>query len=326
MKKLISTSFAHDSKHFKYPYQISIFEKNAPQYDESKTRTNGKIFTLERGDETSTINIDNLKWEYLEGDGDFRSEEIKKLRDESDIIVTNPPFSLYREFIDWLFEDDKKFLLIGNKSSITYKEVFPLIKENKMWSGKTKWSGGLWFETKNPDDTDDIIDGVNMKNVPSVWFTNLDHGRRHDPLRLLTMDENLKFSRYKVVKEIGYLNYDNYDAIDVPYTTAIPSDYEGIMGVPITFLEKYVPEQFEILGITKTPLCHDNEEEALRTKIYGNVIQHSKNGKQSSGNKVNDGSAIIVDTKPIGQNYYTTDSVDGYLIAQYPRILIRKRK
>lgn len=192
------------------------------------------------------------EWTPLEGDGDFRSDECIELLNQSDIVVTNPPFSLFREYVKQLFDYNKKFVIIGNKNSVTYKEIFPLIKDNKMWSGKTEWSGGLWFVTMDDDDVDRVIDGVNMKNVSSVWFTNLDHGRRHQPLPLMTMEENLKYSKHKEIKgKKAYDKYDNYDAIEVPFTDAIPSDYSGVMGVPISFLDKYNPEQFEILE------CHE---------------------------------------------------------------------
>ena len=133
LKKLISTSYAPESKKYKIPYQPTLFETIQPYYSPDKTKTHGKIFILERditGD--NRINIDDLEWQYLEGDGDFRSDEIKALRDEADIIVTNPPFSLFREFIAWLVEADKKFIIIGNMNAITYKEIFPLIKGNKI--------------------------------------------------------------------------------------------------------------------------------------------------------------------------------------------------
>ena len=226
LKKLISTSFAFESKNFKEGYQLSLFEMDSPDYDESKTKTHGKIFTLTRDNNKSgTIDIDDLECHYLEGNGDFNSPEVKALRDEADIIVTNPPFSLYRDFVDWLFETDKKFIIIGNKNSVSCKEIFPLIMYNKMWSGKSGWGGGMWFETKNPKDVDRVVDGINMKNVSSVWFTNIEHGRRHEPLSLMTMADNLKFSKHKDIREKGYQKYDNYDAIDVPFTDAIPSDY-----------------------------------------------------------------------------------------------------
>jgi hypothetical protein len=250
LKKLISTSYAIESKAYKKGFSTTPFEKESPKFDRKKTRTRGKIFTLTK-DKTgdNRINIEDLGWQYMEGDGDFRSDEVKKLRNEADVIITNPPFSLFREFLTWIVEANKKFVIIGNKNCVTYKEVFPLIKNNRLWSGKTEWSGGLWFETKNPDDVDKIINGKNMKNVSSVWFTNIDHGRRHQPLPLMTMEENLKYSKHKNIQgKKSYDKYDNYDAIEVPFTDSIPSNYDGVMGVPISFLDKYSPEQFEILG------------------------------------------------------------------------------
>ncbi len=250
LKKLISTSYAYNSKNVDFDYQPTLFETVDPRFEIKKSKEKGKIFTL-TADENADgkINIEDLKWNYLEGDGDFRSTEVKKLRDEADIIVTNPPFSLFREFITWLSESGKKFVIIGNKNAVIYREVFPLLKSNKMWSGKTEWAGGLWFETKNNEDVDKVIDGINMKNVPAIWFTNIDHGRRHQPLSLMTEADNIKYSKHKEIKGIGYHHYDNFDGIDVGFTDAIPSDYEGIMGVPISFLDKYCPEQFELIGI-----------------------------------------------------------------------------
>ena len=258
IKKLISTSYAFESKNIKQYYQPTIFEQNSPKFDLDKTKIKGKIFVLDKDtNNNGKIDIEDLEWEYLEGDGDFRSDEVKKLRNEADIIITNPPFSLFREFIAWLFEEEKKFIMIGNKNCVTYKEVFPLIKNNKMWSGKTEWSGGLWFETIDNSDVDKIINGVNMKNVSSVWFTNIEHGKRHQPLQLMTMEDNIKFSKHKEIKGKEYQKYDNYNAIEVPFTDAIPSDYDGVMGVPITFLDKYCPEQFEILGDSR---YHDEQD------------------------------------------------------------------
>ena len=227
IKKLISTSYAYESKKVSQPCQLSLFETESPKFDKRKTNTHGKIFTLEKDtNKSGKIDINDLEWNYLNGDGDFRSDEVKKLRDDADIIVTNPPFSLYRDFVKWLIESNKRFLIIGNKLSPNNKEIFPLFMENKMWSGKTEWSGGLWFETKNPDDVDKVVDGVNMKNVAAVWFTNMEHGRRHQALQLMTMEDNIKYSKHKEVREIGYKKYDNYNAIEVPYTDAIPSDYK----------------------------------------------------------------------------------------------------
>lgn len=252
LRKLISTSYAYESKRLQFPYQPTLFESESLQFDIEKSATKGKIFTLSHdisGD--GKIDHKDLQWRYLEGDGDFRSEEVTRLRDEADIIVTNPPFSLFREFFDWIIESKKQFLTICNKNCITYKEFFPYIKNNQIWSGVTNWSGGMWFETKNGDDVDEVIEGVNMKNIPAIWFTNIDHGRRHQPLQLMTMADNLKYSKHKEIRENGYPKYDNYDAIEVAYTDAIPSDYDGVMGVPISFLEKYCPEQFEIVEFRK---------------------------------------------------------------------------
>ena len=257
LKKLISTSYAFESKNLEQYYQPTLFEQKSPHFDIDKTKIRGKIFTLcHDTNKNGVIDINDLEWQYLEGDGDFRSDEVKKLRNEADIIITNPPFSLFRDFLAWLFEEDKKFIMIGNKNCITYKETFSKIKENKLWSGKTGWSGGMWFETVDDNDVDKVIDGVNMKNTPSIWLTNIDHGRRHQPLQLMTMADNIKHSKHKDIKEHEYQKYDNYNAIEVPYTDAIPSDYDGVMGVPISFLEKYCPEQFEILGDSR---YHDGQ-------------------------------------------------------------------
>lgn len=192
-------------------------------------------------------------WTYLEGAGDFRSPEVTALRDEADIIITNPPFSLFREFLAWIVQGNKQFAIIGNMNAITYKEVFPLIKENKMWLGVTNFNTGMHFYVpKNFKYADTYKfdrerNGKAVNRVPGCcWYSNLEHGRRHQPLALMTMEDNLRYNKKMKDKE-AYNHYDNYDAIEVPYTDAIPSDYEGRMGVPITFLDKYNPHQFEIL-------------------------------------------------------------------------------
>ncbi len=196
----------------------------------------------------------NNEWKPLEEDGDFRSEESISLLKQSDIVVTNPPFSLFREYFKQLIEYDKKFLVIANINAITYKEVFPLIKQNRIWlgTGMGRWISGfivpssyeLYGTEARIDDEGNRI--VSTNNC--LWFTNLDHGKRHQPLPLMTMADNIKFSSHKNIKGKEYDKYDNYDAIEVPYTDAIPIDYDGVMGVPITFLDKYNPEQFEIIG------------------------------------------------------------------------------
>ncbi|MBN1112923.1 MAG: adenine-specific methyltransferase EcoRI family protein [Bacteroidales bacterium] len=253
LKKLISTSYAADSKNYKSDYQPTLFETSDSQYNKNKTSKNGKIFTLAK-DKTGDgkINVDDLEWYYLEGDGDFRSDEIKKLRDEADIIITNPPFSLFREFLMWIIEANKQFVIIGNLSIITTKEVFPLIKNNKMWLGKGFHAGNAYFSTPFAKE---YAEGVYNPKTGLVkfrnccWFTNLDHGRRHQFLPLMTMADNLKYSKHKEIKgKKSYDHYDNYKAIEVPFTDAIPSDYDGVMGVPVSFLNKHNPDQFEILG------------------------------------------------------------------------------
>ena len=266
LKKLISTSFAHESKKTNGNYQLSDFESGSPQFNQDKTRTHGKIFTLTRDTNNSgTIDIDDLEWDYLNGDGDFQSKEVRALRDEADIIITNPPFSLFREFLSWIIEADKKFIIIGNQNAITYKEVFPLIMHNKIWLGKGFKGGAAHFINKYY--TDYAVAGDHREGMIRVsgvvWFTNIEHGRRHQPLSLMTMEDNIKFSKHKEVKNVGYSKYDNYDAIEIPYADAIPSDYDGIMGVPITFLNKYCPEQFEILG-----MCENLDLYGLKTRIY----------------------------------------------------------
>lgn len=196
------------------------------------------------------------EWAPLEGDGDFQSEECIELLKQADIVVTNPPFSLFRPYVKQLFDYNKKFVIIGNKNSITYKEVFPLIKENKMWVGTTSFNKDMLFISPEKIDPKDkpktatrTVDGIVYLRSPSIWLTNLDHGRRHQPLPLMTMKENLKYSKHKELKgKRSYDKYDNYDAIEVPFTDAIPSDYSHVMGVPVSFLDKYNPEQFEIIG------------------------------------------------------------------------------
>ncbi len=250
LKKIISTSYAVESKKYKADYQPTLFETRDPQYDDIKTKKNGKIFTLDHdttGD--GEINVNDLEWHYLEGDGDFRSAEIKMLRDEADIVITNPPFSLFREFLTWVMEAEKQFVIIGNINAITYKEVFPLIKENRIWLGNGFNAGNAYFSTPYAKEYGEGVYNANtglvkFRNV--CWFTNIDHGRRHKPLPLMTMADNLKFNRK--LKGKRYQKYDNYDAIEISHTDAIPLDYEGVMGVPISFLDKYSPEQFELVG------------------------------------------------------------------------------
>ena len=280
LKKLISTSYAAESKRVKYGadsiqeyHQLTIFEYQAQQYDEELSKTRGKIFILDKDtDHSGKIDIDDLEWHYLDGDGDFRSDEVKQLRDEADIIVTNPPFSLFIEFFSWLMAEKKQFLIIGNMNCVTYQEVFPYIMNNDIWlgNGMGRWiSGFLVPESYELYGTEARIeDGQRIVATNNcLWLTNLDHGRRHNPMKLMTMADNIKFSKHKRIREEKYIRYDNYDAIDVPFSDSIPSDYDGIMGVPISFLDKYNPDQFEIVG--EANHGSDNEFDLFKPLING---------------------------------------------------------
>ena len=237
-----------------------MFETESPYYDADKSRTHGKIFVLDEdinGD--GRFNINDLQWSYLKGDGDFRSDEVKALRNEADIIITNPPFSLFREFFAWIMEAAKKFVVICNKNCVSYKEIFPYIKDNLIWVGSTPMSQDLLFEVPQSikemfikegkeGSNYKVVDGKVFGRSTSIWITNIDHGRRHEPLPLMSMEDNILYSKHKEIKGKGYVHYENYDAIDVPFYDAIPSDYDGLIGVPRSFLDKFCPEQFEIIG------------------------------------------------------------------------------
>jgi len=263
------------------------------------------------------------EWTPLEGDGDFRSDECINLLKLSDIVITNPPFSLFREYVKQLFAYNKKFVIIGNLNAVTYKEIFPLIKKNEMWLGPSISSGDREFQV--PDSypitaagwrVDD--EGRKFLRIKGVrWFTNLDHGRRHQPLPLMTMNENLKYSKHKEVKgKRKYDKYDNYDAIEVPFTDATPSDYDGVMGVPISFLDKYNPDQVEIIGITKTWF-------GTAIKTYPPQIQVNSNGKRSEVTKLNDGATLRLGSPPTDQTYYMVGA--RYYIQLYARVLIKHK-
>jgi len=332
LKKLISTSYAVESKSYKANYQPTLFEIRDPQFDQYKTKKNGKIFILDR-DRTRNgrVDVEDLEWHYLEGDGDFRSAEIKKLRDEADIIITNPPFSLFREFLAWIVEVNKKFVIIANMNAITYKEVFPLVKENKLWLGATGNGVDMVFGVPEGTEVEKsykqkaarlgyIGDFTRLGN--SCWFTNLDHGRRHQSLPLMTMADNLKYSKHKEIKgKPAYDRYDNYDAIEVPFTDAIPSDYDGVMGVPISFIDKYNPEQFEILGATQRG-CHDAVPDTRKYDDYWEVRQNGeKTG--SSGGKTNENPNLLGND---GKKNYFINKEGRVIQSAYQRIFIKHRK
>lgn len=258
LKKLISTSYVKSAG----SRQLTLFEEMSPLFDKKKHKTRGKLFTLTRDtDGSGKIDSDDIEFSgYLKGDGDFRSAEVTRLRDEADIIITNPPFSLFREFFAWILEGKKDFIIMGNLNATKYKEVFPLIKDDLVWLGYSIHSGDRKFNV--PDDYPLEAagcgidpDGKRFIRVKGVrWFANIDHGKRHEKLQLDTMEHNLKYNKKlrKALEKDGgkieYPRYANFDAIEVPFTECIPSDYDGMMGVPITFLDKHNPDQFEIIG------------------------------------------------------------------------------
>lgn len=197
----------------------------------------------------------------------------KKLRDEADIIITNPPFSLFREFMSWIIEGEKQFVVIANMTSIMYKEIFPLIKDGKVWLGGTGFVNDMVFAVpkgtivKESDKAKAarlgyVGDYTRLGN--SCWLTNIEFKRRHVPIPLMSIEDNLKFTKHKDLKgQTSYSHYENYDALEIPYTDSIPGDYDGIMGVPVSFLGKHCPEQFEIVG-----MCENEDLYHLKTKVY----------------------------------------------------------
>jgi hypothetical protein len=244
----------------------------------------------------------------LQGDGDFRSAECIDLLKQADIVVTNPPFSLFREYVAQLVDHDKKFLIVGNQNAITYKEIWPLIQDEKLWLGYGFTRNMAHFDTPYTARSQWIEQsGEGVVRVAGVqWFTNLDLPKRHEDLIL-----------YKHYNPADYPTYDNYDAIEVSKTVDIPMDYDGVMGVPITFLNKHNPEQFEIVGIAKAPLGRPS-------KIYPKQTQVTAKGVRSKVSKLNDGPVLKVDKAPVGKTYY---EVDGEMfVQQYARILIKNRQ
>lgn len=327
LRKLTSTSYAPNSNAGASHYMPTLFELADPQYDATKSMERGRVFVLEPKDINADgkIDIDDLEWAYLEGDGDFRSDEVTALRDEADFVVTNPPFSLFREFIAWLVEGDVRYAVVGNNNAITYREIFPLIKGNQLWLGATANNTDMVFAVpkgtpiKDSDrekaerlgyPPDERYDYTRLGN--SCWFTSIDHGRRHEPLQLMTMADNLRFSRHKEVRERGYPPYDNFEAIEVPFTDAIPADYDDLMGVPISFLDKYNPDQFEIVGSTEgdyTP----SKKYRQKKRVVNGVPQKSNTGTMSG----------VVREDAFGQGTYFDV---GYPVrAVYKRVLIRRK-
>ena len=335
LKKLISTSYAKGAGN----EQITIFELESPIYDADKHATHGKLFTLTRDtDGSGKVDLDDIEFNgYLEGDGDFRSAEVTALRDEADIIITNPPFSLFRAFLAWIMEGGKQFIILGNPNALHYSEVFPLFMNNQMWLGNKPFSQEMYFTV--PDDYKEwlvknkkegsayvIQNGEVLGRTQSLWYTNIELRKRHEWLQLDTKENNLvlnnKLKKYhELVGTTDYPIYDNYDALEVKYIECIPSDYAGVMGVPDTFLDKYNPEQFEILGCTQRG-CHDLVPD---TKKYDDYKEMKADGTPtgSTGGKTNEnGNLTMNDGK---HNYFV--NADGHEIQSvYSRIFIRRKE
>lgn len=268
LKKLITTCYKNQN--------MELFSQNSSER---------AIYLEYNGDKNGdkVPNPTEIGIKLLKGDGDFRSPESIELLKQADIVVTNPPFSLFREYVAQLIDYEKQFVIIGNKNAITYKEIFKLIKDNKLWIGNTPMGVDMLFDVpkefaqklisnKKEGSSYRLINGVVKGRAQAVWFTNLDHDKRHEDLIL-----------YKTYNEAEYPKYDNYDAINVDKTSDIPIDYQGAMGVPITFLDKYNPEQFEILGIA------GGSTRASAPKEFLNEVSYIPHPKDKGGSPILDG-------------------------------------
>lgn len=293
LKKLITTCYKSQER--------DLFSRNDSEH---------AIYLEYEGDKNNNRvpDPDEIGVRPLKGDGDFRSPECIELLQQADVVVTNPPFSLFREYVAQLVKYDKKFLIVGNQNAITYKEIWPLIQNQQVWLGHGFTRNMAHFSTPYTPHSQWIEQGgEGVVRVAGVqWFTNLDVSKRHEELIL-----------YSTYDPETYPSYDNYDGIEVSKSVEIPMDYDGVMGVPITFLNKHNPDQFEIVGIAKAPLGKPKE-------VYPKQIQVSAKGVKSAVSKLNDGPALKVDKPPAGKTYY---EVDGeYFVQQYARILIKNRQ
>lgn len=322
LKKLIATCYAGSPVAGE---QLSLFEIDSIKDKITAEKMPHKIEITEVTDANNDGAIDLSDVEYLlknkknalillDGDGDFRSPECIELLKQVDIVVTNPPFSLFRKYVEQLVEYGKDFLILGDQNAITYKEVFKFIKDNIIWLGYN--NGGIkWFQVPmdyeiTTEARKKIVDGKKFFSMGRIfWFTNLDTTKRHEFLTL-----------YKSYSPEEYPHYDNYDAINVNKVTDIPLDYDGAMGVPITFIDKYNPEQFNILGITSGR----NEFDAIPTKRYINAKQINSNGTVSNGSKANTRATLLLSQIP-KDIYYTADNADGPLQILYARIITKRK-
>lgn len=248
--------------------------------------------------------------------GDFRDPECIELLKEADIVVTNPPFSLFREYVAQLIEFEKKFLIIGNIMSVTCKEIFPLIIENKLWLGPSITSGDRKFYVPNDYPLNAATCGIDKEGrhyirVKGVrWFTNLDHNKRHEEIDLVC-----HYSKEE------YPYYDNFDAIDVGQTSDIPLDYNGVMGVPVTFLDKYCPEQFEIIGLSQIG-CHNLLPDTKKYNSYKEVVRLTDEPTKSSGGKTNENA--VLPGKGTKKTYYIGPNGET-VHSEAKRIFIRNK-
>lgn len=250
-----------------------------------------------------------IKPRELKGDGDFRSKECIELLKQADIVITNPPFSLFREYVTQLVNNKKKFIILANQNTLSTKDIFELVRDDKLWLGYNH--GDMAFRVPDhyePRETRFWVDeyGDKWRSFGTMcWLTNVDIAKRHEDLIL-----------YKRYDAKVYPKYDNFDAIEVTKVEEIPLDYDGAMGVPGGFLTKHNPKQFEIVGITKT-WC------GMASKKYPTQIQVDADGTKSEVSKLNDGAALRSPTRPTGKTYYIVGG--KYFTQTYPRILIRRK-
>lgn len=293
LRKLMATHYDPDEKNFAYKLELT-----------EDTNGDGRI---DWNDEPVRTQIPC--------NGDFRSAACIELLKEADIVCTNPPFSLFREYVAQLMQYKKDFLIIGSQNNVTYKEIFPLLKGNKLWLGY--YAGDMAFKVPpyyEPRATRYWQDetGQKWRSMGNIcWYTNLDIDKRHEQL-------DLRGNYYESTK---YPAYDNYNAIEVKKVADIPCDYAGVMGVPITFLQHYSPDQFEVIGLTTGR--NEFGKDAWPSKRYVNALQHNKNGSVVNGSKANTRATILND-HPTGV-YYTADNADGKFEIVYARVLIRNK-
>ncbi len=315
LKKLIATCYSGSPI---TGTQLAMFGKRDPERRTPYKAVVTEVRDADGDGAVSMLDVAELfrqganRIERLQGDGDFRSPECLELLDQADIVVTNPPFSLFRAFVTTLMEHRKDFIIVGNVNAVTYKEFFPYIKDNKVWIGPSIHSGGRKFYVPDTYPLEASKCGVDengrryvcIKNIR--WFTTLDTKKCHEELILVR--------RYKG-HEDEYPMYDNYAAINVDKVKDIPEDYMGTMGVPITFLDKYCPDQFEILGIGTNAMFGPS-------KLYDNAVMH-KDGKESNGSVIN--TMLVYPAKGNEKVYYTAINSPIKLFAPYARLLIKRR-